>query len=123
MVVLRDIEKHPANVHYNTAGQLEAGGLFAAAFLEYVGKTDTAVRPAPPNCPACAMGLTAEFVFNRLDQNKNGFIEVNELGELHKSRMNDPQSMRERLQSGDVRKPPKDKRPRNGTNGPDDAER
>ena len=44
---------------------------------------------------------------NRLDQNKNGFIEIDELGELHQSRMNDPKSMRERLQSGDVRQPPK----------------
>jgi len=34
MVILRDIEKHPANVHYNTAGQLEVGKLFAEAFLE-----------------------------------------------------------------------------------------
>lgn len=34
MVILRDIEKHPANVHYNTAGQLEVGKLFADAFLE-----------------------------------------------------------------------------------------
>lgn len=34
MVILRDIEKHPANVHYNTAGQLEVGKLFAKAFLE-----------------------------------------------------------------------------------------
>jgi hypothetical protein len=34
MVILRDIEKHPKNVHYNTAGQLEVGKLFAEAFLE-----------------------------------------------------------------------------------------
>ncbi|MFZ5830939.1 MAG: sialate O-acetylesterase [Planctomycetota bacterium] len=34
MVILRDIERHPANVHYNTAGQLVAGKLFAKAFLE-----------------------------------------------------------------------------------------
>jgi hypothetical protein len=33
MVILRDIEKHPANVHYNTAGQLVVGKLFAEAFL------------------------------------------------------------------------------------------
>jgi hypothetical protein len=33
MVILRDIEKHPANVHYNTAGQLEVGRLFAQTFL------------------------------------------------------------------------------------------
>ncbi len=34
MVILRDIEKHPMNVHYNTAGQLKAGKLFAQAFLK-----------------------------------------------------------------------------------------
>jgi len=32
-VILRDIKKHPMNVHYNTAGQLETGRLFAKAFL------------------------------------------------------------------------------------------
>ena len=64
MVILRDIEKHPANVHYNTAGQLKVGKLFAEAFLD---DSQLGVGPAPPNCPACAMGLTADFVFNRLD--------------------------------------------------------
>jgi hypothetical protein len=34
MVILRDIERHPQNVHYNTAGQLRVGKLFAEAFLE-----------------------------------------------------------------------------------------
>ena len=34
MVILRDIEKHPRNVHYNTAGQMVVGKLFAGAFLE-----------------------------------------------------------------------------------------
>lgn len=33
-VVLRDIETHPKNVHYNTAGQMKVGRLFADAFLE-----------------------------------------------------------------------------------------
>ena len=32
-VILRDIETHPMNVHYNTEGQLETGRLFAKAFL------------------------------------------------------------------------------------------
>jgi hypothetical protein len=41
MVILRDIEKHPANVHYNTAGQLKAGKLFAEAFLECVAREET----------------------------------------------------------------------------------
>jgi len=51
------------------------------------------------------------FGFNRLDKNSNGFIEASELGDLHQRRLNDPKSMRERLNSGDVPKPPKDKRP------------
>ena len=34
IVLLRDIERHPANVHYNTAGQLKGGKLFAEKFLE-----------------------------------------------------------------------------------------
>ena len=61
----------------------------------------------------------ADMGFNRLDQNKNGFIEVDELGELHQSRMNDPKSMRARLQSGDTRKPPQDKRPTDSADGSD----
>ena len=32
-VILRDIETHPMNVHYNTVGQLKVGKLFAQAFL------------------------------------------------------------------------------------------
>jgi len=51
------------------------------------------------------------FGFNRLDKNSNGFIEADELGELHQRRLNDPKSMRERLKSGDVPTPPQDKRP------------
>jgi len=51
------------------------------------------------------------FGFNRLDKNSNGFIEANELGDLHQRRLNDPKSMKERLKSGDVPNPPKDKRP------------
>jgi Ca2+-binding EF-hand superfamily protein len=33
-VILRDIEVHPKNVHYNTEGQLKVGKLFAQAFLK-----------------------------------------------------------------------------------------
>ncbi|MGD9856483.1 MAG: sialate O-acetylesterase [Planctomycetaceae bacterium] len=33
LMVLRDIETHPMNVHYNTAGQLTVGRLFAERFL------------------------------------------------------------------------------------------
>ena len=38
MVILRDIETHPENVHFNTAGQLEVGRLFAEAYLNMAGK-------------------------------------------------------------------------------------
>jgi len=43
--------------------------------------TQFAVKPAPPDCPACAMGLTAEFVFGRLDTDKDGKVTVKEFGE------------------------------------------
>jgi len=36
------------------------------------------VQQAPENCPACAMGLTAEFVFNRLDVNEDKIVTVTE---------------------------------------------
>jgi len=36
------------------------------------------IQPAPENCPACAMGLTAEFVFNRLDVNEDELVTVTE---------------------------------------------
>ncbi len=38
MVPLRNLEKHPKNVHYNTAGQLKLGRLFAAGYLELIGQ-------------------------------------------------------------------------------------
>lgn len=49
--------------------------------------------------------------FQRLDKNRNGFIEADELGELHQSRLNDPKSMKERLRDGDLKPPAQDKRP------------
>lgn len=33
-VILRDIETHPKNVHYNTAGQMKIGERFAQSFLQ-----------------------------------------------------------------------------------------
>jgi hypothetical protein len=36
MVALRNLETHPRNVHFNTAGQLELGKLFAKTYLELV---------------------------------------------------------------------------------------
>ncbi|MCP4511194.1 MAG: hypothetical protein GY826_32895 [Fuerstiella sp.] len=49
--------------------------------------------------------------FNRLDKNRNGFIEKDELGDLHQRRLNDPKSIKERLRSGDISKPLQGKRP------------
>ena len=40
-----------------------------------------AVRPAPPGCPACAMGLTAEGIFERLDADQNQAISVAEFAQ------------------------------------------
>ncbi|MBL7186884.1 MAG: hypothetical protein ISS70_11225 [Phycisphaerae bacterium] len=40
MVPLVDIEKHPNDVHFNTAGQLKTGRLFAEGYLELVKETD-----------------------------------------------------------------------------------
>ena len=34
MVILRNVEKHPQNVHFNTAGQMVVGKLFAEAYLQ-----------------------------------------------------------------------------------------
>jgi len=44
MVILRDIEKHPKNVHYNTAGQLVVGKRFAKAFLGQAGQPNQTKR-------------------------------------------------------------------------------
>jgi hypothetical protein len=38
MVPLRDVERHPENVHYNTAGQLKLGNLLADGYLELTGQ-------------------------------------------------------------------------------------
>jgi hypothetical protein len=40
MVPLVDIERHPNDVHFNTAGQLKTGRLFAEGYLELVRKTN-----------------------------------------------------------------------------------
>ena len=41
MIILRGIETHPANVHYNTTGQLAVGRMFAQAFLECATREET----------------------------------------------------------------------------------
>jgi hypothetical protein len=47
MVILRGIEKHPRNVHYNTAGQMTVGRLYAGAFLG----RELEQQPEPLNRP------------------------------------------------------------------------
>ncbi|NQT86528.1 hypothetical protein HQ560_07180, partial [bacterium] len=42
--------------------------------------------------------------FDQMDKNKNGYIDPEELRELHQRRMNDPKTMKERIESGDVQK-------------------
>lgn len=42
------------------------------------GPATSDVQRAPKNCPACAMGLTAEFVFKRLDVNEDRLVTVTE---------------------------------------------
>jgi len=48
----------------------------------------------------------ADSGFNRMDKNGNGFIEPDELNELHQRRLADPKTMSQRLQDGDLRRPP-----------------
>ena len=38
MVPLRNVERHPENVHYNTAGQLKLGKLLAGGYAELMDK-------------------------------------------------------------------------------------
>jgi Ca2+-binding EF-hand superfamily protein len=54
----------------------------------------------------------SDFGFDRMDKNGNGFIELDELNELHQRRLADPKTMHQRLQDGDVRRPPQGKRPK-----------
>ena len=60
MVILRDIEKHPENVHYNTAGQLAVGKLFAKAFLESVDKSASRVGGKTPREILTMLGAKGE---------------------------------------------------------------
>ena len=53
--------------------------------------------------------------FDQMDKNANGKLEPDELADLHTRRMNDPKSMRERLDSGDLPHRP----PGKGSNGAD----
>ncbi len=60
--------------------------------------------------------------FDLMDKNGNGYIDPEELTELHTRRMNDPKTMRERLDSGEVRRPPPWARPEGAGQPRDDDE-
>ena len=51
---------------------------FARARSGRSAKAAAKVKPAPANCPACAMGLTAEKVFSRLDADGDGKVTAKE---------------------------------------------
>jgi hypothetical protein len=55
--------------------------------------------------------------FDQMDKNKNGKLDRAEIDELHKSRVADPKSMRQRIAEGETRRPPVDlsKTPEAGT--------
>ncbi len=49
--------------------------------------------------------------FDQMDKNDNGKLDRAEIAELHRSRMADPLSMRQRIERGETRRPPIDLRP------------
>ncbi len=49
-----------------------------------------------------------EARFDQMDKNKNGKLDRSEIDELHRSRMADPLSMRQRIERGETRRPPID---------------
>jgi len=86
MVILRDIEKHPRNVHFNTAGQLEVGKLFAEAFLEYTGKADIRLGGKSPLEILAMLGAKGEDGVQpeKLEEYRRifGFLDANDDGDL-----------------------------------------
>lgn len=88
MVILRDIEKHPKNVHYNTAGQLTVGKMFAQALLEHVGepKQQSRFGVKSPLQILAMLGAKGEagVQSQKLDEYRRifGFIDANGDGNL-----------------------------------------
>lgn len=88
MAILRDIEKHPQNVHYNTAGQLEVGKLFAEAFLDQIGQPNQMSRTGgtTPLAILAMLGAKGEAGVQptKLEEYRRifGFIDANDDGEL-----------------------------------------
>jgi hypothetical protein len=62
--------------------------------------------------------------FDQMDKNKNEKLDRAEIDELHRTRMADPLSMRQRIARGETRQPPIDPptEPKGETNGGDDGE-
>jgi len=86
MVFLRDIEKHPKNVHYNTAGQLKVGKLFAEAFLERVGQEQTGLCGKKHREILAMLGVKGEAAVQpaKLEEYRRifAFLDANDDGEL-----------------------------------------
>jgi Ca2+-binding EF-hand superfamily protein len=86
MVVLRDIEKHPKNVHYNTAGQLEVGKLFAEALLQSFDEADGRLGGKTPLEILTMLGAMGEDGVRpeKLEEYRRifRFIDANDDGEL-----------------------------------------
>ncbi len=93
MVILRDIEKHPMNVHYNTAGQLEVGRLFASAVRNTSGNAERRIGGRSPRQILSLLGAKGEAavqpsrlegyrrVFGFIDHNKDGNLSMKEFVE------------------------------------------
>jgi len=93
MVILRGIEKHPANVHYDTAGQLKVGKLFAEAFLGLTSTENNRLGGRTPLQILALLGAKGEAavrpekleqyrrIFGSLDANGDGSLSTKEFVE------------------------------------------
>jgi Ca2+-binding EF-hand superfamily protein len=86
MVILRDIETHPANVHYNTAGQLDVGRQFAEVFLKGVSQKHAALGGKSGRHVLAMLGALGEAGAHpqKLEEYRRvfGFLDTNEDGQL-----------------------------------------
>jgi Ca2+-binding EF-hand superfamily protein len=69
MVILRDIETHPMNVHYNTSGQRQVGKLFAQAFLSETPRVG---------------GYTPDQILDMLAPNRRDQVDEKQLAMYHR---------------------------------------
>lgn len=86
MVILRDIQRHPQNVHYNTKGQLKVGRLFAEAFLSFIGEPGNRLGGRTPIEILALLGARGETAVLRekLEEYRRifGFLDANGDGNL-----------------------------------------